>query len=256
MGHVLIIEDSPTLSRGMARLVRGQANLVPVTAMSLSGARLILDSAPPEEHFMAALVDMHLPDAEGTDILDALQRYQLPIIVFTADYDAVLHAEAAKRQVVEYLLKDSPAVGDYVVRLLQRLDRNRHTKVLVVDGSRLARASARRRLERHNLVVFEAESGELALQLLDAQQGVSLVLTALNLPGMDADELSRKIRHKYPRKATAIIGVWDPDHVPQLARFLKGGASDILMRDCADEVFHLRVMQNLELLEHLQSAPL
>src|SRR5512143_3578119 len=78
--------------------------------------------------------------------------------------------------------------------------RQSNMKILIVDDHPLIReglANVLRELD-NDLTVIEAESGEEALAALEREQGISLVLLDLVLPGTDGLSLLTQVRNDRP----------------------------------------------------------
>lgn len=88
------LEKASDLSSGLARLGRGGVDLV--------------------------FLDLGLPDSQGLDTLDVLQRRHgdVPVVVLTGLADEALASEAARRGAQDYLVK-----GHMTGQLLQRVVR-------------------------------------------------------------------------------------------------------------------------------------
>ena len=67
-------------------------------------------------------------------------------------------------------------------------------KILVVEDEASIRSFIVINLERAGYEVCEADSGEVALELLRKEQGIGVALLDLMLPGIDGFELCRRIR--------------------------------------------------------------
>ncbi len=90
------------------------------------------------------------------------------------------------------------------------------SKVLVVDDNPIARQLLVDMLAMAGLQTDHAESGEAALQLVDAGAGpYSLILLDLRMPGMDGIELARQIRSRptSPEPALVLVTAFDADEV-------------------------------------------
>lgn len=91
--RVAIVEDNPANTALVEALLRrsGIANIA-----CYDNARTALE-AMPSEHFDLILLDLHMPDMDGFEMLDALSRHSkgrwLPVLVITADATE----EAARR---------------------------------------------------------------------------------------------------------------------------------------------------------------
>jgi diguanylate cyclase (GGDEF)-like protein len=218
---------------------------------SLAATRQLLDSG--EHTFLAALVDLTLPDSSDGEIVDYVISKGIPTIVVTASFDPKRRETILKKKVVDYIIKDNRSAYDYVIRLLARLDRNRQIKTLVVDDSTTARNMILALLQQHNFQVLVAEDGEKALRVLQQHPDIKLVLSDYNMPGMDGFQLTAKIRQQYARDGIAIIGLSAQGSGEMSARFLKNGANDFLSKPFSQEEFYCRVMQNVETIEHIET---
>jgi CheY-like chemotaxis protein len=67
-------------------------------------------------------------------------------------------------------------------------------KLLIVDDDRRNLFALTAALEQEDYDILEAESGEAALKILNANPDIKCVLIDLMMPGMDGCELMRRIR--------------------------------------------------------------
>ena len=89
----------------------------------------------------------------------------------------------------------------------ERVRRNQVASVLVVEDDDGVRRVLRRALEAEGHVVLEARSAEEGLRLATKERP-ELVITDLNLPGMNGDELIRRLKAFSKRpKVIAMTGV-------------------------------------------------
>jgi CheY-like chemotaxis protein len=101
------------------------------------------------------------------------------------------------------------------------------TALVVEDdfGSRLALTAL---LERGKLRVVEADSGESALDALEAQDDVGIVLMDIMMPGMDGYETMAAIRERPALADLPIIAVTAKGGDGERHRCLEAGASDYI----------------------------
>jgi len=78
-------------------------------------------------------------------------------------------------------------------------------KILVVDDEERIREICRIALEYAGYRVCVSENVQGALELLDKGQDYDLVLTDLNLPGLNGLELIREIEKRYPHCKTLLM---------------------------------------------------
>jgi diguanylate cyclase (GGDEF)-like protein len=153
---------------------------------------------------------------------------------------------------VDYLLKNDPQSIDLLLDLVRRLGRNHALKVLVVDDSRTSRTQVAGMLAVHRHLVLEAAGGQEALDLLEANPDVALMLVDHRMPGMDGWELVQRVRRTRRREQLAIVGMAPPGSGAIAARLLKCGATDVLDKPPVAEVFYSRVTEALRALGRLR----
>jgi len=78
-------------------------------------------------------------------------------------------------------------------------------KILVVDDEREIREMSKSVLERAGYRVAVSQNAQQALQLLDKEKDYELVLTDLNLPGLNGLELIREIKKRHPNCKTLLM---------------------------------------------------
>ncbi len=112
-----------------------------------------------------------------------------------------------------------------------------HLRVLIVDDSSMARKHIRHMLTEMGMRIFhEAENGLEGMNLF-SQQEFDLVVTDLNMPAMDGDELVRHIRHS-ERSFVPILMVTSEQNQARLAAIQQEGVSAI-----CDKPFELGPMR-------------
>lgn len=83
-------------------------------------------------------------------------------------------------------------------------DPDRH--ILLVDDDEAVRRVTRKLLERSGFPVSDVTDGPAALALLEqANGGISLVLSDLNMPGMNGLELAERVRARHPDVAVVLM---------------------------------------------------
>lgn len=248
---VLVIEDSSTSMKLITKLVQ-QALLIPVCASSLTAARHMFGHSNPEE-YLCAVVDYNLPDACNGEAIDFTIESFIPTIVVTGRLDDDTREHVLSKEVVDYIPKENAQVYDYLSRLLARLDKNKDIGVLVVDDSRVGRASMASLLRLHNFQTYEADSAEQGLTILHERQNIQLVVTDYHMPDMNGTEFVAQLRKSMTKERLAVIGVSAGNSSLLSARFLKSGANDFLHKPFCQEEFLVRISQNVEYIENVEA---
>ena len=247
--RVLVIEDSMMILRPLMGIIR-EAGFEPVPAMSLAEVRHALQQ---KEAIFAAVADYCLPDAPEGEVLPLLMQHKVATIALTGYTDSAIRDKILSMPVVDYVPKESPAALEYVVRMLNRLQRNPQIGVLIVDDSVSMRNYLRHLLERQHYRVVDADSAQGGLEILSQDTGIRLVLTDQDMPGMDGMRFATEIRRRYGYHALSIIGVSGVQNSVISARFIKAGADDFIHKPFNHEEFFCRITRNIEFIENVQA---
>ncbi|SDQ70767.1 response regulator [Pseudovibrio sp. Tun.PSC04-5.I4] len=246
---ILLVEDANFFARVTESEIERAGHYNVTTAKNYAQAKAIIEEGKVKPFL--ALVDLTLPDAPDGEVVDLTIEAGLPTIVFSGRFDQATRRSILKKGIVDYVLKDSPASLGYLGELVNRVNKNLSTKVMIVDDSPSARALLTKRLQLYCLKVIPATSGEQALALLDAHPDVKLMILDHQLPGISGFQTLTQIRRNFSFNTLAVIGV-SATVDPQLtAKFLKSGANDFLNKSCTPEELMLRVSQNLNQIDRI-----
>jgi response regulator RpfG family c-di-GMP phosphodiesterase len=114
----------------------------------------------------------------------------------------------------------------------------------VVDDEPRLRQALMRLMQGDGFRCFEAGSGVEALQVLEREPGVSLILSDMRMPLMDGIELLRNVRHRYPD--IAIVMITAVADVQVAVECIGMGAMDYLTKPFMLDEVRVRVAQVLE----------
>ncbi|WP_372870440.1 diguanylate cyclase [Shewanella sp.] len=246
--RILLVEDSNIVVRLLKHMLTQLLDCTVDVAPNLAVAKQLLG----QNSYFAAVTDLNLPDAPHGESVELVLGSRTPCIVLTGSLDAKQRKRLLQLGIVDYVYKENRFSYEYVVKLISTLNRNRHTKVLVADDSRVSRNFVRNLLELHLFEVLEAEDGAKALEVLERESGIRLLIADYNMPGIDGFELILKVREKFAREEMVIIGLSNDTDETLSARFIKNGANDFLQKPFVHEEFHCRVSNTLESLEMIR----
>jgi DNA-binding response OmpR family regulator len=101
-GHILIIDDEPSLRQTLARILQRAGYEVTTAANGKDGLALLT-----EHPFDLLYLDIRMPDISGLELLQTIHAKfpELPVILFTAQPDLNSAVEALRRGATDYLLK-------------------------------------------------------------------------------------------------------------------------------------------------------
>jgi DNA-binding NtrC family response regulator len=115
------------------------------------------------------------------------------------------------------------------------------TKVLLVDDERPFVEAMTKRLAKRELDVLTAFSGQEALDLLDRDHHVDVIILDVKMPGMDGIETLRKLKLEHP--LSEVIMLTGHATVETAIDGMKLGAFDYLMKPCEMEVLLAKVKE-------------
>ncbi|WEM44583.1 response regulator (plasmid) [Photobacterium sp. DA100] len=242
---ILVVEDSRPFRRVIESELR-QAGYTPVLANSIAEAEAVLDNST---DFLCAILDYCLPDGQDGEIIDVCLSVGIKVIVLTALMDEMTREKVLAKTVIDYIPKDSPTCIASMIPILQRLERNHDHTALVVDDSVTARKYIRSLLERQYLTVLEARNGEEALEMINSNQSISLVITDYSMPERDGVSLIKELRKRFRPGQLAVIGLSASEEPALTAKFLKAGANDFLKKPFNQEEFYCRLHSTLNILD-------
>lgn len=246
---ILVVEDNPLFGSMVCKMIRQQLPIPLVWVKTFTEAQQHIQRN--SEQFLVALLDLNLPDAEMGEAVDCAVAHHIPSIVFTSRFSRELHDQIWNKGVVDYVLKEGPDSLNYIVKQIRRLQRNPDIKILVAEDSALIREQLVALLKVQRFQVTEAADGQQALELLNKEGDIKLLLTDYHMPVMDGFELIRKIRRTHSYNELAIIGLSAQDDCALSAKFLKYGANDYIVKPFLREEFYCRIHQNIDLLEQI-----
>jgi DNA-binding NtrC family response regulator len=102
--------------------------------------------------------------------------------------------------------------------------------VLLVDDEAEFVETFSERLELRDLEISKAFNGEEALQVLETNRTIELVILDVKMPGMDGIETLAEIKKKYP--LVEVIMLSGHADVESAIEGMKQGAFDYLMKPC------------------------
>ncbi len=244
--RILIVDDSKFFSNIVKKAIIERIGAEVVTVETLGAARKVLDAA--QSKFHLALVDIILPDSSEGEAAEYLMQKRIPCIVFTSFYSEDLRKMILDWNVMDYVIKDTPSSLGYLVDIVERVHRNRETKILVVDESKDSRKHVRDLLTGYQCQVVEAAGGKEALDILEASPDIRLMITGYDLPDMKGVALVQEIRKKTDSEQLAVIGVSSGENSGAMsAQFIKFGANDFIRHPFLPEEFYCRVASNLRM---------
>ena len=223
------------------------------TTMIDTGKRAIQELK--ENAYDCLVLDILLPDESGFTVLKSLEEEDIsvpPVIVYTgreltiSEYDELqIHAKS----VVIRKAENSKRLLDEVSLFLHRIVKNlpvhkqemiarfhdkevifKGKKILIVDDDMRNLFALAGVLKKNGLNVYKAHNGEKALESLNNEPSIDLVLMDIMMPIMDGYETMRAIRAQARFKHLPIIALTAKAMKEDRAKCISAGADDYLTK--------------------------
>jgi CheY-like chemotaxis protein/HAMP domain-containing protein len=246
---LLVVEDDEIQRHSIRDLV-GNGTAVVVEAQDGGTALDRLRNEPVD----CVVLDLMLPDMSGFELIEKIreEHQDLPIIVYTARdltqeeeeklnriaqttiVKTVRSPERLFDQTALWLHRDAALLPPDKRELLRRLNDPNEIlatkKVVIVDDDIRNIFAMTSMLERYKMDVHSAETGKAALELLQSEPNIDLVLMDIMLPEMDGYETIRAIRKMYGFEELPIIALTAKAMKGDREKCIDAGASDYISK--------------------------
>ncbi len=192
--------------------------------------------------FFASISNIVLPDALNGEILKSLKNKNIPTIVLTSKIDDHIIKIVRETSVVNYTSKDSIYELDSVCNLIKLLTYIDGIEVLVVDDSSVITSKIKDLLESLLLKVHIAKNGEEALNLLETNTNISMIISDYNMDKMDGLEFVKKARKNENYTKTPILIMTSETNDNLKIKFYKSGVTDFLAKPILEEELKSKVI--------------
>lgn len=247
MGNkILIVEDSKSVAKTLASLVEEELGYKCILASTMKETADEL--LKHKGKFEVALLDLSLPDSLNGEVVDFVTKFNIPVVILTGS-SLPKDEKRFRKNIVDYVIKDGLYSFKYAISVVKRIIYNSKIKVLIVDDSKTFTEATKDLVQRYRLIPFVANNGKEALEIIEENKDIKIVLTDYHMPKMDGLELTRTIRKKFSKDEMSIIVTSSNEDKKTPSKFLKYGANDFLHKNFTEEEFFVRLSANLEILE-------
>ena len=252
--RILLIEDDKILCMTVKKLLK-EDNIELIEASS--GKKAI--EAYKESKFDCIILDLGLPDMSGFELLDKLGEEEdaPPTIIYTGkdlEADQIKKLEKYSSSIIIKGVKSEERLVDEVALFMHQVVKNmqedkRNTiinlhekdnvfvgkKVLVVDDDMRNVFALSGLFEDKEMVVLEAENGQVALHKLEENDDVDIILMDIMMPVMDGYETMKRIRKIDKFLKTPIIALTAKAMPEDRGKCIDAGANDYLAKPVKED---------------------
>jgi len=205
------------------------------------------------ERFDCIILDLGLPDYSGKELLEKLKINGIiipKVIIYTGkeiskeehrnlgNYTNAIILKGLKSderlmdEVTLFLHEVSKTIPDFMIKNTSADEESlfKGKRILIVDDEIRNVFALGKILEERDIEVFEAENGQVAIDLLMENKNIDLVLMDVMMPVMDGYEAMRMIRKTREIQNVPIICVTAKAMKEDFENALKNGANDYLSK--------------------------
>ncbi|WP_321777397.1 diguanylate cyclase [Sulfurimonas sp.] len=247
MRNVLVVNDNQNVLSSLKQEFKKQDDIKPYFAKSHKEANDLLNKH--HDKFHAALLDIYLNDAKNGEIIELINHHNIPYVILTDMIDGKIQDTLLKKNIINIFSTNDQTNIACAVTDISRTLKNYDTTILIVDDSDIYRKILKDSLKKIKLKIIEACDGVEALEILENNNKISLVLTDYEMPNMDGIELTFKLRKKYKKDQLGIIALSVVEEQNVISKFLRIGANDFINKRFTHNELVTRINANLELLD-------
>jgi CheY-like chemotaxis protein len=248
--RVLVIEDDGDTAASLVHRLAGER----MAARRAASAREALELLR-QERFDCMILDLSLPDMDGLELLHTLREAGAPesppVVVYTGRALSKAEAKRLDNYAEAVVLKEGPSAERLIdeVRLFARRFREglsprrrlaastpagdvdlQGRKILVVDDDMRTVYALSAMLRAKGAEVVAADTGHAALDVLNAQPDVQLVLLDIMMPEMDGYEALRRLRQQERFRHLPVIALTAKAMKGDREQCLRAGATDYMSK--------------------------
>ena len=249
--HMLVVEDDESQRQAIIDLIGNGDAQVTAVASAEEGLEALA-----KQEFQCLVLDLMLPDMSGIEMTEKIKQQpelvNLPIIVYTGkeiDPEEETRLNAVAETIIVKNVKSPERLLDETALFLHRVEANlpeskrqmlqqvhendpqlAGRKILIVDDDVRNIFTLTSVFEAHDSVTLYAESGKQALEVLQNNDDIELVLMDIMMPEMDGYEAMRRIRQMPEISDIPIIAVTAKAMREDRQKCLDAGASDYIVK--------------------------
>jgi HAMP domain-containing protein/signal transduction histidine kinase/CheY-like chemotaxis protein len=250
--NLLVVEDNEIdCSQIVKELENGELIKISIAETGKKAIALLKENI-----YDCVIVDYMLPDISGLDFImeiNAAKKVQMmPVIVYSAKDFTTKERTQLKQYANRILLKSVNSLELLLEETVMHLHLNHkdllpekrkiienlrlkedvlaNKKVLVVDDDVRNLFALTTAFEKYNIITITAESGQDAINILNENTSIDMVLMDIMMPEMDGYETTQKIRREHTNSSLPIIAVTAKAMKGDREKCIEAGASDYITK--------------------------
>jgi len=250
--NLLIIEDNEIDSSQIAKILdNGEIINITIASTGAEGLSLVKENV-----YDCVIVDFMLPDVTGLefvmDVHSHKKRQMMPVLIYSAKDFTQKEKMQLKQYANRVLLKNVNSLELLLEETVMHLHLNHKDllpekrkiieglrlkedvlagkNILVVDDDVRNLFALTTAFEKYNINTITAESGQEAIDMLNENSHIDMVLMDIMMPEMDGYETTQKIRREHKNSNLPIIAVTAKAMKGDREKCIEAGASDYITK--------------------------
>ncbi|CAM2068038.1 Response regulator [Sulfidibacter corallicola] len=262
---ILIVDDS----RVCRRMYRKELEKGGYETIEASDGIEALEVVHRNEIHLVVL-DVEMPNMDGVEACEHLRSEEfttrfrgdeqafgqvLPIIFVTSNPTFEGRIQSFNKGATDFILKGfrPGRLLETVNRILKPRSALEGLTALVADDSKFVRRMLIKYMREEKINIIEAENGNQAFDIIcERQKEIDVVITDLEMPGMNGDLLCRKIRRELGLKAIPVVILTARTEQHLLLGLFNAGATDYLVKPFQKEELLARLKVSVEVIHDLE----
>ena len=251
MKKILIVDNSAVIINVLQDLFSQKNKFKIYIAKKLKDVEGLLK----KHTFFTAISNVVLPDALNGELVKLLEKNNVPTIILSSKVDKKFIKSMQNKKIIDYVLKDSIHGLNRVYDLIELLAYIEYIEVFVVEDSLTVSAQIKKILESFLFCVHVAKDGQKALEVLDKNPNIQMVVTDYHMPNMNGLEFIKCLRKDAKYSDVPIVVISVENNINIKVNLFKNGANDFIKKPILEEELKTKVINifsNIKQMEEIK----
>ncbi|MCX2682375.1 diguanylate cyclase [Campylobacter sp. MIT 21-1685] len=242
---ILIVDDNKMLSKLLAKKIETALGYEVDVVFDFAEAKTLS-----MQQYFLAFIDLCVPDAPNGEVVDYVIEKQVPTIVLTASNDKQTKENFMSKDILDYIFKESDSCIEQIIDSIVKLKRYAKMKVILAMSKLAERNEIKNILTKRLFNVLAAAHGEEALNYLNDNADVKLIIADSTMPVLNGAELLNEVRTRFSDDELGVILLGEKNDSLE-AELFKNGLNEYLIKPLHKENFNVRLDKCLLSMENM-----
>ena len=243
MKKILIIEDNKTYANALKQAIIKEIDINIDIVYSLEELEKI-----DINNYNLIISDIFMENYNEEYIKNKLLPQNIPTILITALPDKVTKEKLLKLNIIDFIIKTHSNNFSQIIKKIKVLNYLEKNSILIVDDSKTSILINLRMVRKHYPFadILTAQNGEEALQIIEKNPNIKLIITDYEMPKMNGLEFIKNVRKSFSIDEKVIIALSGAQEQDISSMLLKVGANDFLHKPIMEEELMCRIDNNIQ----------